>query len=246
MSVEIGTVTAIYRFPVKSMGGELLEVANLRWQGIDGDRQYGFYRSANTSRFPWLTGREVAELITCAARYLEPYDPRHSRLAVTIRGDQYDIHDPRLRDHLSRAAGEEIGVIQVGRGLFDAMPVSIITAPTIAQIAARCDRNIDVRRFRANIVIEPTDGHAREIDWIGKILIFGDRPDAAKLCASVAIDRCVMITIDPDTAERDPAILRRVVEDFNNEVGVRCATGAPGTIAIGDVVRIGTAAINSP
>lgn len=246
MSVEIGRVTAIYRFPVKSMGGELLQVANLRWQGIDGDRQYGFYRTANTSRFPWLTGREVAELITCSARYLEPDDTRHSRLAVTIRGDQYDVGDPRLCDYLSRAAGEEIRMIQVGRGLFDAMPVSIITPPTIAQIAARCDRSIDVRRFRANIVIEPTDGSAREIDWIGKTLIFGDRSDAAKLCANVAIDRCVMITIDPDTAERDPAILRRVVENFNNEVGVRCATGAPGTIAVGDVVHIGAATINSP
>jgi uncharacterized protein len=239
-------VTAIYRFPVKSMGGEVLQVANLRWQGIDGDRQYGFYRAANTSRFPWLTGREVAELITCSARYLEPDDPRHSRLTVTIHGDQYDIGDPRLCDYLSRAAGEEIRMIQVGRGLFDAMPVSIITPPTIAQIAARCDRSIDVRRFRANIVIEPIDGSAREIDWIGKTLAFGDRSDPAKLCANVAIDRCVMITIDPDTAERDPAILRRVVEDFNNEVGIRCATGAPGIVAIGDVVRIDAAPINSP
>jgi MOSC domain-containing protein len=243
MSVEIGRVTAIYRFPVKSMAGELLRVANLRWQGIEGDRQYGFYRAANTSRFPWLTGREVAELITCSACYLAPDDPRHSRLIVTIRGDQFDINDPRLHDYLSRAAGEEVRLIQVGRGLFDAMPVSILTPPTIAQIAARCGRSIDVRRFRANIIIEPSDGSAREIDWIGKTLIFGDRSDAAKLCANVAIDRCAMITIDPDTAERDPTILRRVVEDFNNEIGVRCATGAPGTIAIGDVVRIGDRAL---
>ena len=57
MSVEIGRVTAIYRFPVKSMAGELLRVANLRWQGIEGDRQYGFYRAANTSRFPWQGSR---------------------------------------------------------------------------------------------------------------------------------------------------------------------------------------------
>jgi uncharacterized protein len=246
MNIEIGRVTEIYRFPVKSMAGELLRVANLRWQGIDGDRQYGFYRATNTSRFPWLTGREVAELITCSARYLTPDDPRHSRLIVTIRGDQYDINDLRLRDYLSRAAGEEIRLIQVGRGVFDAMPVSIITPPTIAQIAARCGRSIDARRFRANIVIKPSDGFAREIEWIGKTLIFGDRSDAAKLCANVAIDRCVMITIDPDTTERDPTILRRVVEDFNNEVGVRCVTGAPGTIAIGDVVHINSAAINSP
>lgn len=238
MSGEIGRVAAIHRFPVKSMGGEELKSANLRWQGIDGDRQYGFYRAANASRFPWLTGREWAEMIICSARYEKPDDPRHSPVTVTIGNDQYDVGDAGLRERLSRAAGEEIGVIQVGRGLFDAMPVSIITPATIAQVAQRCGRDIDLRRFRANIVIEPSDGVARETDWIGKTLIFGDGPSAAKLCANVAIDRCVMITIDPDTAERNPAILRRVVEDFNNEVGVRCATGAPGTVAVGDAVYL--------
>lgn len=238
MNPVIGRVAAIHRFPVKSMGGEQLQSATLRWQGIDGDRQYGFYRAANTSRFPWLTGREWAGLITCSARYEQPDDPRHSRVGVTIDDNQYEIGDVALCERLSRAAGEEIRLIQVGRGLFDAMPVSIITPPTVAQIAARCGRDVDVRRFRANIVIEPSDGAARETDWIGKTLIFGDRPDAAKLCANVAIDRCVMITIDPDTAQRDPTILRRVVEDFANEVGVRCSTGMPGTIAVGDTVRL--------
>jgi uncharacterized protein YcbX len=61
--IEIGTIAAINRFPVKSMQGEVLECASLRWTGIDGDRQYAFYRAANRSRFPWLTARVVAGMV---------------------------------------------------------------------------------------------------------------------------------------------------------------------------------------
>ena len=38
LSIEIGKVEALFRYPVKSMGGERLEVAELGWYGIDGDR----------------------------------------------------------------------------------------------------------------------------------------------------------------------------------------------------------------
>jgi uncharacterized protein YcbX len=37
MLIEIGHVEAIFRYPVKSMGGEQLEVAELGWHGLEGD-----------------------------------------------------------------------------------------------------------------------------------------------------------------------------------------------------------------
>lgn len=110
MTLEtIGVVKAINRYPVKSMRGEQLASATLRWIGIDGDRQYAFVRAENCSRFPWLTGREFSELVTWSARYDEPDNPRHSKLRVTA-GDEacYEIDDPELRQRLVRAAGEDI------------------------------------------------------------------------------------------------------------------------------------------
>lgn len=235
----VGIVKAIYRYPVKSMGGESLRSANLRWPGIDGDRQYAFYRAANSSRFPWLTGRELSDMVTYSARYLEPDNPRHSAVHVTVDERDYQVADPELRERLSHAAGEEIRLLQVGRGTFDSMPVSVLSTATLALIEARCDRPIDARRFRANVLVEPPDRQpARETDWTGGTLIFGSGPEAAKLRVNVPIDRCVMITIDPDNGARDPAILRRVVENFDNEIGVRCATEAMGIIAIGDPVGL--------
>src|SRR5712692_2589361 len=106
MMIDIGTVRSLYRYPVKSMRGESLRTACLRWQGIDGDRQYAFYRAANTSRFPWLTGREVSAIVTYSARYLDPANPRRSPVGVTgPGGDERDVGEASLRDELSKAAG---------------------------------------------------------------------------------------------------------------------------------------------
>jgi uncharacterized protein len=132
----LGKVKALYRYPVKSIGGETLASATLRWPGIDGDRQYAFYRANNASRFPWLTGREVSDLVTYSARYMEPENPRHSRVRIKAREKEYEVGDAELRDKLSRAAREDIGLLQVGRGTFDFMPVSVIstsTSPPTAQ-----------------------------------------------------------------------------------------------------------------
>src|SRR5215210_9084498 len=63
MLIEIGYAEAIFRYPVKSMGGERLEVAKLGWHGLDGDRRLAFRRVNDRSGFPWLTAGKLPELI---------------------------------------------------------------------------------------------------------------------------------------------------------------------------------------
>src|SRR5712692_2249256 len=62
MLIEIGHVEAIFRYPVKSMGGERLEVAKLGWHGLDGDRRLAFRRIDDRSGFPWLTASKLPDL----------------------------------------------------------------------------------------------------------------------------------------------------------------------------------------
>ena len=160
-------------------------------------------------------------------------------MRVRTPDGEYQAGDPELRQKLSHAAGEGIRLLQVGRGTFDFMPVSVLSTATMRLSAARFGAPIDVRRFRANILIETPEGEPyRETHWVGGTLVFGTGPDPAKLRANVPIDRCVMITIDPESGTRDPALLRGVVEDFNNEIGVRCVTEAIGAIRLGDPVRL--------
>ena len=63
MLVEIGHVEAIFRYPVKSMGGERLETANLGWHGLEGDRRLAFRRVADRSGMPWLTASKLPDLL---------------------------------------------------------------------------------------------------------------------------------------------------------------------------------------
>ena len=66
MAIKIGEVEAIFRYPVKSMSGERLEVAELGWHGLDGDRRLAFRRMDDRSGFPWLSASRLPELLLYA------------------------------------------------------------------------------------------------------------------------------------------------------------------------------------
>ena len=66
MLIEIGHVEAIFRYPVKSMGGERLEVAKLGWHGLEGDRRLAFRRIDDRSGMPWLTASTLPDLLRFA------------------------------------------------------------------------------------------------------------------------------------------------------------------------------------
>jgi uncharacterized protein YcbX len=233
---DIGTVAALWRYPVKSMQGESLQSVELRWTGLAGDREYAFYRAADRSRFPWLTGRTVPDLVNYAPCFADPADPRKSALQVTAPdGARFDVAAEPLRRRLSDVAGDEIRLIQIGRGTFDSGSVSVISTATEAALDHAFGAPLGMRRFRPNVVIKAA---RRESDWLGGTLVFGDRPDSARLRLDRPIERCAFITIDPDTAAKDPRVLRVVAQDFGNQVGAYGATAAIGTIAVGDTVRL--------
>jgi len=231
---QVGTVKAIYRYPVKSMAGESLRSATVGASGLAGDRRYVIHRLSDQVQFPVLTARELSALVTWRAHYRDASDLQHPVRISSPEGD-WDITDPALGEHLTRAAQEEVAMAGVDVGLFDTMPVSVLSTATVAMVEAKVGRPIDERRFRANIVVESTASgeSGRETNWLGGTLVFGQR---TKVRAEMPIERCVMITIDPDSAQRDPAILRCVVQEFANHIGVCCATETEGSIAVGDPV----------
>lgn len=236
MSHIVGRVVEIMRYPVKSMAGERLAAAELDWQGIEGDRQYAFYRAGNRSRFPWLTGREIPDLVRHVPRFRDPAAPKTSPVEVTTPdGRSLGLDDAELHDGLAAALGAGVGLIQLGRGCYDAMPVSVVTTATHTALDVTHGAVLDRRRFRSNIVIQ---ADAREIEWCGRRMIFGDRDDAAELLLTDGIPRCAMITIDPDTAARHPPVLRTVAQAYDNRIGLYAAPARLGMIREGDTVRL--------
>ena len=226
--VEIGRVAEIHRYPVKSMRGQTVAGVDVRWNGLDGDRQYAFLKTADMSRFPWATGRIFAGMILWQARYEDDARPKASRVHVTM--DDNSVHEvtaPELTARLSAEAGADVGLIRLARGTFDSMPVSLVGRQTLDNLADKSEGAVEALRFRPNIVID----RGLERDWIGGRLVFEDSP--LRLRVDRPIERCSMITIDPATADRNAKLMRTVVEDFNNEIGVYCTPEVPGTLVAG-------------
>lgn len=151
-------------------------------------------------------------------------------------GEDYNIAAPTLAARLAAAAGEEVRLLQVGRGAFDSMPVSLVTTATGSRVGERFGRALDLRRFRANIVIAADGGG--EAAWVGGSLRFGAREQTPRLRVNHRTERCVIPAIDPDSAAREPAIVRMLVDAFDNKIGAYCAVDAIGTIAVGDRVYL--------
>lgn len=236
MTRIVGHVAALHRYPVKSMAGEALSVAEVDWQGIEGDRQYAFVRKSNRTRFPWLTARDVPTMLLHRATFADPAKPKTSGVLVeTPDGAVVPLHDPRLHGYLETAAGEPVSLLQVARGIYDAMPISIVTTASHAEVEAAHGSALDPRRFRANIMIE---SDLPVSNWQGLRLAFGNDEEGAVVQMAAPIPRCMLITIDPDTGIKDARILRTVAQQFGNAYGVYASPARPGLIRAGDPVRL--------
>ena len=63
MGIELGHISAIFRYRIKSMAGERLDSAKIGWHGVEGDRRLAFRRLAERGAFPWLIASRLPELL---------------------------------------------------------------------------------------------------------------------------------------------------------------------------------------
>lgn len=233
-AAAIGRVVGLWRYPVKSMGAEPLSEADVSWHGLAGDRRWAFVRDGvEQSGFPWLTLRQRGEMSQYRPSLTDPLEPDTSATVVqTPSGAVFDVADPTLRAELS-AAGSR--VIRQSRGIFDTFPLSLITTQTIARLGDLVGERLDVQRFRPNILVETVeDTPFLEDAWVGRVVRFG----SVRMRVDKRDGRCVVITIDPVTAERSPAILRAVVDHRQGCLGVYGSTVTPGRVAVNDPVLV--------
>lgn len=230
----VGVVAALNRYPVKSMAGEELAEAEVRWSGLRGDREYSYVFADRPRRFPWLSGRDLSALL--CYRTITTGDYGASGLpveVVTPEGRRMSIAEPSLVDELATVVSAPLQLVQISRGAYDSMPLSLVTRSTLAAVDAAHGAPLDPRRFRINIVIDSAE---RETAWRHRTIEFG--LDGPRLAVTRPIERCAMITIDPDTAERDPAIMRTIARQFGNEVGEYASVLRQGAIRVGDEVYL--------
>jgi uncharacterized protein YcbX len=174
MPEALGHVNELWRYPVKSMAGEQLDSSPLDWAGLPGDRRFAWVQSEDRSGFPWLTIREVSELVRYAPRLIDPRRPDLSRVEVTTPdGRTAPLED--LRGELAERHGSPVHLLRSKRGLFDAFPVSLLSLGTVRSLGAATGIELDRRRFRPNVVVETVTGEPHEeVGWVGRTIRIGE------------------------------------------------------------------------
>ena len=229
----VGRVVALWRYPVKSMAAEPLTEADVSWNGVAGDRRWAFIRPGQVrSGFPWLTLRQSPDLSQYRPRLVEPDRPDTSMTVVeTPAGVELEVADPALASEL----GEGVRVIRQDRGIFDTMPLSLITTQTIAELGALTGTALEVLRFRPNLVIDAAGQEPFPEDaWVGGTLRIG----GLLVRADARDQRCAVVNLEPGTAYRQPEVLRAITRQRQGCVGIYGSIVRPGRIAVGDPVAL--------
>jgi uncharacterized protein YcbX len=237
MPVEIGHVEALFRYPVKSMGGEQLEAATLGWHGIDGDRRLAFRRMDHRGGFPWLSASKLPDLLLftpCREDGAQGDLPTHVR---TPDGEEMPVFGADLAAEVGRRVGAPVEMMQLNHGIFDEASISVIAFDTVREIGRLAGLSPDVRRFRPNVVVRllrPVP--FQEDEWFGGVLSFGDGDDGPAITVTTHDVRCSMVNLDPDSASPAPEVLKAVVRANQNNAGIYGTVTRIGRLVVGQAI----------
>jgi uncharacterized protein YcbX len=233
-------VEAIFRYPVKSMGGERLDAAKLGWHGLDGDRRLAFRRIDDRGGFPWLTASQLPELLLFAPHRRE--DSAQGDLPThvhTPHGEEMPVFGEDLATEVGRRYGASVQMMQLKHGIFDEASISVIALDTVREIGRLAGLSPDVRRFRPNVVVRLfRSGPFQEDEWLGGVLSFGEGDDAPAIAVTMRDVRCSMVNLDPDSASPNPEVLKAVVRANRNTAGIYGAVTRIGRLAVGQALII--------
>ena len=235
----LGTVRALYRYPVKSMRGEALDAVEVTYRGVPGDRRYAFVQDGNLSIFPYLTARQIPMMVRYAAWLEDAADPASPAVLVrTPDGETVSVESDALHADLARHYAKPFHLLRLGfTGTYDIAPLSLISSGTVDALGAALGLPLDHRRFRPTIYVETPEGAPFPEDtWVGRTLVFGE--DEVRMRATERDLRCKMITIDPETAELEPRVLREVVQTRQEGAGIYGHPEKAGILRVGMPVRL--------
>ena len=241
-------VEEIWRYPVKSLRGELLDHSTVTARGLLGDRLWAVNDTAtgklgsgkDTRRFRRFPG---TPLLDFASRY--PRDPGDggavpSPVVVGPDGVEHAVGDGGADELFRRHLG--LPTIKVTREAevdhFDEGPVSLISRGTLGWLREQLvGTSIDARRFRPNIVVDSAAPFAEEA-WCGHTIRIGQGGDAVELAVDHVLERCVMVNSAQADLEYAPTVLKLLGrrQDQPVRLAVLASVVKSGVVRIGDTV----------
>ncbi|MES2305194.1 MAG: MOSC N-terminal beta barrel domain-containing protein [Gemmatimonadota bacterium] len=207
-------VAGLWRYPVKSLAGEPLDVATLTSTGIPGDRVV-HVRGPEGVR----TSRRQYRMLGLRGTLGEDGLPK-------VNGLPWDSAEALAL--VREAAGDDASLMAYeGVERFDVLPLLVATDGAVQEFGR------DIRRLRPNILIGGVIGMA-ERGWEEAELLIGD--------AVIRLDslraRCPMTTVDPDTLVRDPMVLKDIGHRFGGRLALNAEVLKEGVVRVGDPVEL--------
>ena len=122
------------------------------------------------------------------------------------------------------------------RALTDCRPVSLISLQTVRQLESELGGSVDKRRFRANVYLNLlSDDGFGEDELVGRRLRIGSHAEVMVLERD---PRCKMISLDPETGEHNPEVLRKVAQAHAACAGVYAAVLVEGILTENDSIEL--------
>ncbi len=255
---KIGKLESVWRYPVKSMRGEQVDDVFIAYTGVMGDRVYAISSTDAPPEFPWHTNREQEEFVLYQARYKDhrstlkpaamvaafkgslnpPYPPADAfALEILTPDDEtLDVQDPAFLESLRDKSEGKLALHFTQKNAVDCRPLSLFSMQTLSQLEQETELDLDKRRFRANFYVDwiSADGFY-ENELVNRSLKIGER---LEIMVRELDPRCKSITIDPDTAETQPRILKHIARKHNGFAGVYAAVLTEGTVKAGDEIYL--------
>jgi uncharacterized protein YcbX len=233
---DIASIQSIYRYPVKSMAGEMVERCDLTPDGLDGDRLYAFESSGAPAGMLRLTGRERREMLA-----YQPLSLSDGRVEVRVpTGEQLPVESPDMIAYLSAhiPGANRFTLTRTAIPQTDVRPLSLISVQTIHQLSQELGTELDPRRFRANLYLDVPDGPFLEDRLAGRTLRIGR---SASVLILERDPRCRFITYDPEAplgAEPLFSLMKLLDRSHEGRAGVYASVTAAGPVQRGDSVYL--------
>lgn len=230
MTQHLGAVAKLWRYPVKSMGGEECDHIELNARGVTGDRAYAVYDAhrrlgsgKTTRRF-----RQIDGLLDFRAAYRGEVPEITFPDGTRRLGSDPQIHatlSDALRTPVTLAREDEVPHLDCG-------PVHLVTTAALAWLRTLLpDARLDERRFRPNLVIDAPGNTQVERGWLGRTLCIGA---TVRLLVSEPTQRCRMTTLPQADLPPEPRVLASIIRDADLVFGMYADVVVPGTIVRND------------
>jgi uncharacterized protein len=239
-------IEQVWRYPVKSLGGERVAASLASPRGLLGDRMWAVWDAdgklgsgKDSRRF-----RRMPGLLALTARYPAEPSPAGIEPPIVIGPDgaEYPVAAGAADQFMRAYAG--MPDLQLRRedelSHFDAVPLSLIGTATLGWLSAQLPGiEIEQRRFRPNLVVRTEEPFIEE-SWLGRPARIGTGPHALAAVFDRVLERCVMVGMAQPGLTESGSVLKRIGQRQDRPLCLALGghIAGDGTVRVGDTLTL--------